>query len=300
MTDIVLIEFDPVEIIAEATDTVIVVADNAITVIEAESMGPQGLTGAQGERGAQGVPGLIGPQGVIGLTGPTGPQGLMGPSSGGGDIANLNAYVTGANSMAIIADAVALFDSSGNMYGATSVSLNPNAAAGGVNAVDTGSITNLTGYYYFLIYNPTINIVASLISLSATSPVMPFGYTYKRRIGWFWYNGGIWSFTQRNAQFAWTTNRTLVSGTQTSPAFFSLAGYISPLAAKVRGELITNNNNVVLSDNLGNPIVAVNAAPPNQCYWFWEFVLQNGTVQLSYQSSSGGGAVQIMGWEDNL
>jgi hypothetical protein len=70
--------------------------------------------------------------------------------------------------------------------------------------------------------------------------------------------------------------------------------------AKIRGFMITNNNNVSMFDNNGSSVFGINAAPSNVCAWQWEFVLQNGALQFGYQSSSGGGAAGIRGWEDNI
>lgn len=55
----------------------------------------------------------------------------------------------------------------------------------GANGLDTGTLTGATMYAVHLIgdssgYNPT----AAMISLSATSPILPLGYDMFRRIGW--------------------------------------------------------------------------------------------------------------------
>jgi hypothetical protein len=50
--------------------------------------------------------------------------------------------------------------------------------------LDTGTIGN-NDYYIWAIANPTSGLTDFLSSLSATSPTMPTGYTYKRLVGWF-------------------------------------------------------------------------------------------------------------------
>ncbi|KRA42085.1 hypothetical protein [Devosia sp. Root635] len=56
----------------------------------------------------------------------------------------------------------------------------------GNGMVDVGSQTVANaGYHLFLIYNPTSGAYDFLCSLSATSPVMPSGFTKRRRIGAF-------------------------------------------------------------------------------------------------------------------
>lgn len=51
----------------------------------------------------------------------------------------------------------------------------------GAGGLDTGSVTASTFYYTYLIFG--ISGYAGLYSLSATSPTMPSGYTYFRRLG---------------------------------------------------------------------------------------------------------------------
>lgn len=53
--------------------------------------------------------------------------------------------------------------------------------AGGI---DTGSVAADTWYARHLIKNPTTGVVDVLLSLSATAPTLPSGYTLFRRIGW--------------------------------------------------------------------------------------------------------------------
>lgn len=221
----------------------------------------------------------------------------IGEFSGGG-YSNIVVTSSGTNTLAIAADAVALFNSSGNMFGATSVSLSLNLATTGANALDTGSV-GTNGYHYFVIYNPATGTVACLASLSSTAPTMPAGYTYKRRIGWLNYSGGIQAFIQRNSHFNWANGRTVASGTQAVSAQFSLAGLCSPVASRVLGFMVTNNNTVALQDNTGNIINQISGIA-TQCFFHWSFVVQNGTYQMGYLSSSAGGQCSIMSWEDNI
>lgn len=58
----------------------------------------------------------------------------------------------------------------------------------GAGGLDTGSEASSTPYYLWLIYNPTTTTYAALLSLSATSPTMPSGYTKKRLVGFSFNN----------------------------------------------------------------------------------------------------------------
>jgi hypothetical protein len=216
----------------------------------------------------------------------------------GGGLANLIATGS-ANTITLTADALALYNSSGNMFGATSVSLSIGLASSGANGIDTGAIVNLTAYFYFAIYNPSTNTVAGLVSLSATAPTMPSGYTYKRRVGWFYYSSGIVAYIQRNRSFAYTAFRSPVGGTQAA-AYFSLANYVPPTATQVCGEMVSNNNTVTLGDNVGNIIMQLTSVASGQCFWFFQFVVQNAALQVYYSSSSSGGICYILSWEDNI
>jgi hypothetical protein len=59
------------------------------------------------------------------------------------------------------------------------------AAATGNGSLDTGSVGASKTYHVFLIRKDSDGSTDILISLSATAPTMPAGYTYKRRIGCF-------------------------------------------------------------------------------------------------------------------
>lgn len=75
----------------------------------------------------------------------------------------------------------------------------------GSNALDTGAIGN--GWYYvYVIMRTDLTNVDLLVSLSATAPTMPAGYTHKRRIGAFLRAAGanvLW--TQTGDIFYWNT-----------------------------------------------------------------------------------------------
>jgi hypothetical protein len=225
------------------------------------------------------------------------PSGSLESSRSGGDISNLISYASGANTISITADVVSLYDASGNMYGAISISLTLNLATSGANGLDSGSVST-QGYYYFVIYNATTNTVASLASASLT-PTMPTGYTFKRRIGWFSYNSGIAPFTQRNRSFAYRTSVTIASGTFTAQ-YFSLSGIIPPQAGLVRLQIVSNNNTVLVGDSIGQTIVNIAAIGSGQCFWYGEFVMQVGSLQLYFSSNSGGGSIGVQGWDDNI
>lgn len=73
----------------------------------------------------------------------------------------------------------------------------------GNGALDTGSMANTTEYFVFLIERTDTGIVDILFSTSATAPIMPSGYSKKRRIGAFRTDGSanILKFSQSGDAF---------------------------------------------------------------------------------------------------
>lgn len=64
------------------------------------------------------------------------------------------------------------------------IDLTADITVSGVNGLDTNIEAPNQWYSVWVIYNPTTNIVASLLSVSKTTPTMPSGYTKKQRVGW--------------------------------------------------------------------------------------------------------------------
>ncbi len=171
--------------------------------------------------------------------------------SGGGSATStaqfVNDYLTGltlstAGSSATftVADGLAA-DSTNAEYISLSSSLSKTTsawsagAAGG--ALDTGSIAASTWYYaYVILKNDTITSDV-LVSLSATSPTMPSGWTWYRRIGAMqtdvsshWY-----SFTQTGDDFARTTGVIDVNATvTTSRSSLTLSSAPPNMPARIR------------------------------------------------------------------
>jgi hypothetical protein len=73
--------------------------------------------------------------------------------------------------------------------------LTADITTGGANGLDTGSEASNTWYSIWTIWNPTSSTAAALLSLSATSPTMPSGYTKKRLVGWV-KNGSTGNFIE--------------------------------------------------------------------------------------------------------
>lgn len=78
-------------------------------------------------------------------------------------------------------------------------------AGTGNGALDTGAIAMSTWYHVYLIQNAAASLQDILLSLSATAPTMPTGYTVKRRIGSLLTDGSahLVAFTQFGDEFKW-------------------------------------------------------------------------------------------------
>ena len=98
-----------------------------------------------------------------------------------GSFSNLKASATGTNAtVTVTADAICLKNASNEQVVLNAVSVAPSLAASGANGLDTGASAVSTWYYVWVIWNGTI--ASGLLSLSATSPTMPVGYTHKAMI----------------------------------------------------------------------------------------------------------------------
>ena len=72
---------------------------------------------------------------------------------------------------------------SGGFYATLrTVSVTINSGTAGANGLDTGTVAANTWYSVWVIYNGTTT--AGLMSISATAPTLPSGYTYKARVGY--------------------------------------------------------------------------------------------------------------------
>ncbi|OPZ88211.1 MAG: hypothetical protein BWY74_03218 [Firmicutes bacterium ADurb.Bin419] len=92
------------------------------------------------------------------------------------------------------------------------------AVGSGNGSLDTGTIANVF-YYIWLIYNPTTQVTDVLMSLSATTPTLPSGFTKKRRIGSLkTLSGNILLFTQRNGLVQYRNIIQDISGSITTTA----------------------------------------------------------------------------------
>lgn len=160
------------------------------------------------------------------------------------------------------ADEILLKDANGNPFVAAAVAVTVDVTASGVNGLDTGAEAANTWYYLWVIYNGTT--VASLLSLSATAPTLPAGYTFKALAGVVQNNGSS-NFTpfRQSDRTVWVDTVNAHGGGDTVYTSVSLASFVPPLAKSVFGTAgVTTNSNGAISlagdaNGLGAVILSV-------------------------------------------
>ena len=250
-----------------------------------------------------------------------------------GNVAGPNGFTaptTPNNQVKITADAVTLEDANGESWRATSVSVTADVTVSGANGLDTGSVAASTWYSVWVIYNPTTNAVAALLSTSATAPAMPSGYTFKARVSWNRTNASS-QFNRvlqqgRRAQYVVVassptallpniSNGTAGTYSSTTPTYTtaSVANVVPTTASEIFVVIVQNWKN----GSQASIQVAPNAAYSGQqdsngnvpafgssnSATFQEtrtltVALEGATI--AWTSSAAGGAISCLGWVDNI
>jgi hypothetical protein len=227
------------------------------------------------------------------------------------------------NQVKIKADALSLQNSSGWQVALSSVSVTADVTTSGANGLDTGSVVANTWYSAWVIYNGTT--IAALLSLSATAPTMPSGYTYKARVGWFLTDGSshFMRILQqgRNAQYVVTSGSNTAElpliasgsiGSVSAPTWVgtAVAGFVPPTASEISlAALISSSGGTnVLMAAPNNAYGAYNSGT-NPPPFVTTFITGGnggamGRLGLEgadiYCACNGGGYLRCVGWEDNL
>lgn len=246
-------------------------------------------------------------------------------SSGGiqGAFSNLKVSATGTSvAVTVTADAICLKNSSNEQVVINALSLAINSATIGVNGLDIGVLAASTWYSVWAIWNGATSTAAGLLSLSATAPTMPAGYTHKARLGWVrtdtTANKYPLSFLQqgRSVQYKVTTGSNVptipillsgVAGSIMVPTWVPIAvgAFVPPTAAAIK--VTTNNSNtgfIVAPNNSFGGVGSLTNPPPFLAYPGSQ-VSSPGLILLEsssiYVATSGATTViTCFGWEDSL
>lgn len=242
------------------------------------------------------------------------------PASIRGAFANLQASATGLSASILVSvDEIAVENGSNAYQTLRAVSLTINSAGAGANGLDTGALATSTWYSLWVIWNGTT--AAGLLSLSATAPTMPSGYTHKARVGWIRTDGTgskyPLSFKQygRRVQYAVVASSNVAvlpvmasgaAGSVSTPTYAAVgvSSFVPTTATSLRGNIGTGslalfaaNANAGAAASGNNPVVTL--ATPAASYQTMEFdvLLESTNV---YWANNGTAHLACIGWEDNL
>ena len=263
-------------------------------------------------------------------------QGASSASAGSvqGAFKNLKVQTTSDTAISITAGQVSCSDGSTSFNTIFAASLTINTGTVGANGIDTGAVSSSTWYYAFVIYNVNTSTAAGLISLSATAPVLPAGFSQYARVGAVITDGSSHLLRTlqygRRAQYVIGTNPTIMPkiadsaggaiGTYsvTSPvlASVSVAGFVPATASQIALSVAENWKGGGRSGVLVAPNTTwggTNNGPQGSNgniwpYWFAAngndtavvFWLLLETVAIAWCTGSTTQAIGCLGWEDNL
>jgi hypothetical protein len=250
---------------------------------------------------------------------------LTGASSASiqGAYKNLQASATGSSAnISVSADELVVESSAYAYHVLRGINATIAGTTAGANGLDTGALAASTWYSVWIIWNGTTT--AGLLSLSATAPTIPSGYTHKARVGWIRTDGTgnkyPLGFKQygRSVQYVVAACSNLATvqimasgslGNISTPTWVAVAtgNYIPPTAAKIKLSLGGGSGSTVsiaAPNNAYSGYGSTTNPPPistngSQQMSVGEFVVESSNCY--YASSSGAnGYLTCLGWEDNL
>lgn len=229
------------------------------------------------------------------------------------------------NSAVLTADELTLEDTSNNSMTAKTVSVTINDTVSGTNGLDTGTAANSTWYYVWVIYNPTTTTTAGLLSLSASSPTMPSGYTFKSRFGTVRTDSSGSKYLLQTQQYgrsvqyvvrsgsnltalpvaASGTSGSFSAGVVTAWASVATGSYVPPLASRIAGQIYIVSGqagfvtpNQQWTGSYVSASQAIGLAPSGGAATVpFNYILESSNI---YWATLSGGALYITGWEENL
>lgn len=230
----------------------------------------------------------------------------------------LKVLVASASTVTTTADAISLEDPNGYSFRALAVNVTADITVSGANGLDTGAEAASTWYNKWVIYNPTTQTLAALLSLSATAPTMPAGYTFKARVGAV-RNDGSSNLLRtiqvgRRSQYIIGTNPTLplvlasgIQGNVSTPVWVAIpwANFAPPTACALRTNIFsTGGNSCMAAPSNSYGAVNSNTNPPPIIYSAGAQASMNEMILESANIYYAGNVAQstlfVYGWEDNL
>lgn len=257
---------------------------------------------------------------------PTAVNNLVGVS---GAAKKLRVSTTGTSAVVTVTADELIVESASNSYSTLrSVAVSPSFAAAGVNGLDVGAANNQaasTWHNVWVIWNATT--VAGLLSLSATAPTLPSGYTHKAWVAAVRTDGTAnkyplsFSKSGRYSQYKVAAGSNLltlplvasgIQGAINTPTYIpvSVAPLVPPSASKIvivattgtgTGTLLVAPNNSFGASNSATnppPLVVGQSGTGTTNTGFISMILESGSVYVAQQTSTN--FTQVFGWEDDL
>lgn len=232
--------------------------------------------------------------------------------------------VTSNTQLTIVANFINLWNPTlGRSLRQSGVNLTVNTGTIGANGLDAGSIAASTWYSVWAIYNPSTLTLAGLISLSATSPTLPSGYTYLVRLGWVRTDAASHLIpTLQNGRTAQYVNGgsglpQMASGgpvgSLTTPTWVAVptGNFVPPTASKIAvalyeyngyGIAVVPNNNYGGIGSASNPPLCL-LVPASNYAATSEGMLVEMTLESSniyWANNSYTSYLYCLGWSDNI
>jgi hypothetical protein len=242
-----------------------------------------------------------------------------------GSFSNLKASATGLSALVTVtADSLCLKSSANEQVVLNSVSVTPSLDAIGANGLDAGSSVASTWYYVWVIWNGATT--AGLLSLSATSPAMPVGYTHKALVGAVFSDATAnkypLSFKQDGnlVRYKVATGSNVpnfpiaasgVAGNVLTPTYVSvsLTAFVPPnaRAAIITYNVLSADANVtaMISANNNTDIINSPTNPPDYNFTntttggssSYPIRIHLETLALFWANNNGNGRLRVLGWE---
>jgi hypothetical protein len=250
------------------------------------------------------------------------------PASGAsvqGAFKNLQASATGLSAnVSVTADEIAVENAANAYQTLRTVNLTIAGTSSGVaNGLDTGALAASTWYSVWIIWNGTTT--AGLLSLSATTPTMPSGYTHKARVGWIRTDGTANKYPLSFIQYGRDVQYKLAAGSNVtvmpqmasgSATFWTAIGcspFVPPTASRIRGFCFQPSSNataqVQVAPNSSWNTGGINSSSggfgsfgvaSNGNYGSYPFEMAIESANIYWGSTGAGNSVQCLGWEDNF
>lgn len=221
----------------------------------------------------------------------------------------------------ITAASLVVADANGNSYKLSNISQSYATGTSGAGGVDTGSIAP-GNWYEFIAFNPTTHVNTALISLSATAPTLPSGYTAFARVGAIIVDSSshiLWKIQYDNeAQLIVGTNPATVlqmavgvNGTVTvgPTVAVGVAGFVPPTASAIRvigrapqGSSLVAAPNNAYGGNINNtnppPIQIQTGSASSSSSEVAMMLLESSNI--FWAADNAASFLGCFGWKDNL